>query len=71
MELSILWTIATRELRESMRNKWLLAYATGFTILAFALSRASLASAGYAGLGGFGRTSASLINALLLFTPLL
>ncbi|HLF02363.1 MAG TPA: ABC transporter permease subunit [Anaerolineales bacterium] len=71
MELTLLWTIALRELRESLRNKWLAFYAIGFAALAFALSQASLASAGYSGLGGFGRTAASLINALLLFVPLL
>lgn len=71
MELSLLWTIARRELREALRNKWLAFYAVGFAVLAFALSQASAASAGYAGLGGFGRTAASLINALLLFVPLL
>jgi Cu-processing system permease protein len=71
MELNPTWIIAARELREALRNKWLLFYALGFTALAFALSRASLASAGYSGLGGFGRTAASLVNALLLFVPLL
>ena len=71
MELSLLWTIAQRELREALRNKWLWFYALGFAGLALALSQAGLASAGYAGLGGFGRTAASLINALLLFVPLI
>jgi len=71
MELKLLWTIALRELREALRNKWLAFYALAFAALAFALSQASLASAGYSGLGGFGRTAASLINALLLFVPLL
>lgn len=71
MELNLTWTIALRELREAMRNKWLIAYTVGFALLALVLSRASLASAGYAGLGGFGRTAASLVNALLLFVPLL
>ena len=71
MELNLVWIIALRELREALRNKWLAAYAVGFALLSLALSRASLASAGYAGLGGFGRTAASLVNALLLFTPLL
>jgi Cu-processing system permease protein len=71
MELSLLWTIAGRELREALRNKWLAFYALGFAALALALSQASLSSAGYAGLGGFGRTAASLINALLMFVPLL
>lgn len=71
MELSLTWMVARREMREALRNKWLIVYTVGFALLAFALSRASLASAGYAGLGGFGRTSASLVNALLLFVPLL
>ncbi len=71
MELSLTWMVALREMREALRNKWLIVYTVGFALLAFALSRASLASAGYAGLGGFGRTSASLVNALLLFVPLL
>ena len=71
MELTLLWTIAQRELREALRNKWLWFYAVAFAGLALALSQAGLASAGYAGLGGFGRTAASLINALLLFVPLM
>jgi len=71
MELYLFWTIAQRELREALRNKWLWFYAVGFGALAFALAQAGMASAGYAGLGGFGRTAASLINALLLFVPLI
>src|SRR3990172_2707603 len=71
MELTLLWTIAKRELREALRNKWLWFYAVAFAMLALALSQAGLASAGYAGLGGFGRTADSLINALLLFVPLM
>ncbi len=71
MELTLVWAIAQREWRESLRNKWLWFYAIAFAGLALALSQAGLASAGYAGLGGFGRTAASLINALLLFVPLM
>jgi len=71
MELRPLVTIAQRELREALRNKWLWLYALGFAGLGLALSQAGLASAGYAGLGGFGRTAASLINAILLFAPLM
>ncbi|MFN8484795.1 MAG: ABC transporter permease [Anaerolineae bacterium] len=71
IEPGAVWTIALRELRESLRNKWLWFYAVAFAGLALALSQAGIASAGYAGLGGFGRTAASLINALLLFVPLM
>src|SRR5262245_23647484 len=71
MELTALVTIAQHELREALRHKWLWLYAIGFAALALALSQAGLASAGYAGLGGFGRTAASLINVILLFAPLI
>ncbi|MCC6190823.1 MAG: ABC transporter permease [Anaerolineales bacterium] len=71
MELKLMWIIAQRELREALRNKWLWFYALAFAALALALSQAGLAGAGYSGLGGFGRTAASLINALLLFVPLM
>ena len=71
MELNLLWTIAQRELREALRNRWLWFYAVAFAGLALALSQAGLSAAGYAGLGGFGRTAASLVNALLLFVPLM
>lgn len=66
-----MWIIAQRELREALRNKWLWLYALAFAALALSLSQAGLASSGYAGLGGFGRTAASLINALLFFVPLM
>ena len=55
MEMSLAWAIAQRELRESLRNKWLWFYAAAFTALALGLSQAGQASAGYASLGGFGR----------------
>jgi Cu-processing system permease protein len=71
VELNLLWVVALRELREALKNKWLWFYAIAFAGLALALSQAGLASAGYAGLGGFGRTAASLVNALLLFVPLM
>ncbi|MCC7163682.1 MAG: ABC transporter permease subunit [Anaerolineae bacterium] len=71
MELTLTWTIARRELREALRNKWLWFYALGFGVLAFGLAQAGMSAAGYAGLGGFGRTAASLINSLLLFVPLI
>ena len=63
--------MALREVREALRNRWLWLFAASFAGLALTLSLAGLASAGYAGLGGFGRTAASLINAVLLFVPLI
>lgn len=71
MSPSLILTIALREWREAIRSKWLWLYAVGLAALALALSQAGVAAAGYSGLGGFGRTAASLINALLLFVPLM
>ncbi|MBI5878214.1 MAG: ABC transporter permease [Chloroflexi bacterium] len=71
MELNIVWILAQREMREALRNRWLAFYAVAFAALAFALSQAGMAASGYGGLGGFGRTAASLINAILLFVPLI
>lgn len=71
MELTLIWVIAQREWRTALANKWLWFYALGFAGLAVALPRAGSAMAGYSGMGGFGRTAASLINALLLFVPLI
>lgn len=71
MELGLIWTIALAEWREAVRYKWLWLYALGLAGLALALSQAGVAAAGYAGLGGFGRTAAGMINAFLLFVPLM
>lgn len=67
----VVLVLARREFRETLRRRSIWAYGVGLAILALALSFAGTRSAGYTGLGGFGRTSASLVNALLLFIPLL
>ena len=38
MEVTLIWAIAQRELREALRNKWLWFYALAFAGLALALS---------------------------------
>lgn len=66
-----IWIIAQKELRDSLRNRWLWLYTIAFAGLALALSSVSMSGAGYGGFSGFGRTAASLINAVLLFVPLI
>lgn len=66
-----IFILARRELREATRRRWLWVYTASLVVLTIGLSLAGTRAAGYAGLGGFGRTSASLVNALLLFIPLL
>jgi Cu-processing system permease protein len=70
-------TLARKEVRDSLRNRWFVLYTLAFTVLALGLSWLSLASApgssggGSAELAGFGRTAAGLINLVMLIVPLM
>lgn len=64
-------TIARRELREAVRSRWFMLYTLAFAVLGLAVSYVSAASAGGSGLSGYGRTSAGLINLVLLVAPLM
>lgn len=64
-------TVARKELRESIRNRWLWAMAAGFALLAVALTLVGLPGARTVGAGGFGRTAASLVALAQLMAPLL
>jgi Cu-processing system permease protein len=57
-----------KELRDAVRNRWLWLFAVAFGALALALGVFSLSQAG--GSLGFSRTSAGLINLVLLLVPL-
>ncbi len=65
------WTLAQKELRDALRNRWFLLYTAAFAVLALAFSYLALAGAGIVGFAGFGRTAASLINLVLLIVPLM
>jgi Cu-processing system permease protein len=71
MATRTIWAIAQKELRDALRNRWFLLFAAVFTVLALAFSYLSLAGAGVVGFAGFGRTTASLINLVLLIVPLM
>lgn len=71
MSGKIIWTLAQKELRDALHNRWFLLYTIAFIGLSLALSYMSLAGAGIAGFAGFGRTAASLINLVLLIIPLM
>lgn len=66
-----IFILAQKELRDARKNRWFLLYAIAFTGLSLALAWISLSGAGNYGLAGFGRTSASLINLILLIVPLM
>lgn len=71
MKLSTVMTLAKKELRDALRNKWFVLYAIAFGALSLALSYLALSGAGIVGFAGFGRTAASLINLVLLIVPLM
>jgi Cu-processing system permease protein len=66
-----LWPLVRKELRDSLRNKWFVLYTIAFGALAVALAYLSQLGTGYAGMAGFGKTAASLINLTLLVVPLM
>lgn len=64
-------TIAQKEIRDALRNRWFLIYSVAFAVLSLALSYLSLAGTGLTGLAGFGKTTASLVNLVILIVPLM
>ncbi len=71
MDFGNILILAQKELRDARKNRWFLLYAIAFTGLSLALAWISLSGTGDYGLAGFGRTSASLINLILLIVPLM
>jgi Cu-processing system permease protein len=69
--LANLLTIARRELRDAIGSRWFILYTLAFAALGLGVSFASGASAGGSGVAGYGRTSAGLINLVLLVVPLM
>jgi Cu-processing system permease protein len=63
--------IAHRELRDAVRSRWFVLYTIAFAVLGLAVSFVSAAGSGGTGLSGFGRTTAGLINLVLLVVPLM
>src|SRR5262249_19207058 len=57
--------------REAVRSRWFLLYTLAFAALGLGVSYLSAASSGGTGLAGFGRTTAGLINLVLLVVPLM
>ena len=62
---------ARREFRDAIASRWFVLYTLAFTVLAVAVSFISLSGAGASGFAGFGRTSAGLLNLVMLIVPLM
>lgn len=65
------YVLLQKELRDARHNRWFMLYAIIFAGLSLSLAWLALSGAGNFGLAGFGRTSASLINLVLLIVPLM
>lgn len=69
--ISNILTLAWRELRDALRARSFLLYSLAFLALGLGVSYVSAAGTGSLGLSGFGRTTAGLINIVLLVVPLM
>lgn len=67
----VIWTIARKEIRDALGNRWFMLYGIAFAVLASAVSSLSLAGTETFGFVGYGRTGAGLINLIILFVPLM
>jgi Cu-processing system permease protein len=64
-------TIAQKELRDALRNRWFILFTIAFAGLAFALSSLSQPAGTQLRIASYSKTAASLINLVLLFVPLI
>lgn len=64
-------TLAGRELRDAVKSRWFVLYTIAFAVLGLAVSFVSAAGTGGLGLAGYGRTTAGLVNLVLLVVPLM
>jgi len=64
-------TIATKELRETVRSRWFWLWTVAFAGLAAVLVTVALPGSEIDGYSGFGRTSASLVTLVQLIIPLM
>ena len=71
MDFENVLILIQKELRDALRNRWFLLYAVAFAGLSLALAWFSVSGAGSYGVAGFGRTTAGLINLILLIVPLM
>lgn len=61
-------TILSKEVRDAVRSRWLIAFALMFALVAVMLA---VVQQGGSGLQGFNRTTAALVNLCLLLVPML
>jgi Cu-processing system permease protein len=63
--------ITEKELRDALRNRWFIVFTVAFAVLALALSALVQPGSGQLRIASYSRSTASLINLVLLFVPLI
>jgi Cu-processing system permease protein len=71
MDGRIVAAIAARDARNGLRTRWFLLYAAVFVVLSVGFSTVAMGGSALTGQPGFGRTSAGLLNLMLLMVPLI
>ncbi len=71
IDLANVLILARKELRDAHRNRWFVLYTATFAGLSLALAWMAMSGLGTRGMAGFGRTTAALINLVLLVVPLM
>ena len=69
--MTTLAVLIQKEFRDAIRSRWLSGFGITFSVLALGISWVGSAGASIGGYSGFGRTTAALINLVLLIVPLL
>lgn len=69
--MNALFSLVARDLRESIRNRWLAVYAVSFAVLAALVAWGGQAASAITGSTGFGPVVAQFIALVMLFTPLM
>ena len=71
IDIQTVATLSRKEVRDAVKSRWLLMFGAGFAVIASALSWMALSGLGTFGVAGFGRTTASMVNMVLLIVPLM
>ncbi|RMD63638.1 MAG: ABC transporter permease [Planctomycetota bacterium] len=71
IDWTVVWTLAGKEVRDAVRNRWLWLMTGAFSALATGAVWLSLAGSSIAGGGGYGRATAVMVNLVLFFAPLM
>ncbi len=71
MDRTVIVAIASKEVRGALRNRYFLLYTVAFALVIVGFAWVALSGSDVAGQAGFGRTSAGLLNLILLMVPLI